>query len=238
VSLRHKEDFDKWFRSVGGDPWGYQSEFVQDRLKASAGFITRNLGAAFSGSFIEIGAFNGEFSLLLRELFPSCQLVINDISEVALNAARARLHNAKNVTFLLDDALTLRLPPHCENTKSVLLLLECLYYLPAPEREPTLHHLVAEMRTPDIFFSAPITGDPYFREPELLWLFAHAGYRMRDVRVLNYLDAFYGKMALLPRAGRPILRWAANRIPRYRRRYGRQVIYYFAPQRREAPAQR
>ena len=59
--IRTKEEFDEWFNANNGDPWGYQSKSVKERLFKTFTLISATLSKHFSGNIIELGAFTGDF---------------------------------------------------------------------------------------------------------------------------------------------------------------------------------
>src|SRR5690242_11771703 len=99
---RTENDFQEWFSKLG-DPWGCDKPAVQQRYKNSLRFIKKHLGN-FSGIFVELGAFDGRFSAQLHKEFPEARLVINDISEYALQLAKVRVPQG---TFIKGDLLNL-----------------------------------------------------------------------------------------------------------------------------------
>jgi hypothetical protein len=241
--MRTKEEFDTWFAESGGDPWGYSEEFVRARLRSSIEFVKKHLGGDFAGDLVEVGAFNGDFTVLLQDEFPACRILVNDISEVALAAARSKLQTRSNITFLRCDVIDFRLPAGCFNGPFAVMLFECLYYLPVRERETALERLISELRGPTIFVSGPITGEPYFRDADLVAMLARLGYRLTAAKAFNHLPSFADFKAKIYRVVRPFLRergqvgriadsisgWAVDRLPYYRQKFGRQVGYCFVP---------
>ncbi len=83
---RTQDDFNTWF-ATQGDPWNYRGGTVRKRLKRSLNFITRHVTGKFSGHFLEMGVYDGSFSLLLLERFPQARLTMNDISNIAMERA-------------------------------------------------------------------------------------------------------------------------------------------------------
>lgn len=127
MSITNKESLEELFRSRGPDPWG-SGEYVQQRLRASLNFVANHVNKNFAGEFVDVGAFNGAFSLLLKSQFPRCKILVNDITEVALQQARATLKCLPDITFVEAD-LTELSPPSPASGPRILLLLECLYYI-------------------------------------------------------------------------------------------------------------
>jgi hypothetical protein len=192
---RTPQDFDDWFRKAGGDPWGYGSAFVQDRLDASLRFIGRHVNPNFSGTFIEIGAFNGEFTKRIAAKFPDALISASDISPMAVEMARTAVNGFQNVRLGCADMATFELPAGVVQPVN-LLLLDCIYYLPEAERGPALEHLTRVIGPSDVFVSCPITGDPYPTERNLLRQFKKLRYRCAGAEVLNYQPSHNSLMGL------------------------------------------
>lgn len=225
---RTKEEFDKWFRDSGGDPWGYDGSFVRERLKSSLDFIKRHVPSSFSGLFVEIGAFNGDFTCMLANEFPASRILANDISEVALDQAQEKAGHFINVEFDLSDLASFRLRHGHDADQIVLVVMEALYYLPHGERSAALSRLLAELRSPLTFISGPIQGANYFNERRLTDMMKDNKFRCADISVLNYTDAFRDKLDHTSlRLGRALMLRRLNLDPGYRGKYGRQVIYCY-----------
>ncbi|HZV20515.1 MAG TPA: class I SAM-dependent methyltransferase [Hyphomicrobiales bacterium] len=218
---RTQEEFDKWF-SEAGDPWHYDGAFVIDRLRNSLSFIQRYIAPGFEGAFVEIGAFNGAFSSLLAEAFPTSLIIANDISEVAIQQARQATAKHRNILFDRSDMASFRTPEAVHGRERVLLLMESLYYLHHEERADAIRHLLATVRPTMAFVSGPIQGDRYFTENELIKQFEINEFFCSGISVLNTSDEFRS----LPQSQQDpkSLKKAA-----VRRKYGRQVMYRFCP---------
>lgn len=227
--------------------WDYESPFVKDRLDKSIQFIRRFVPPDFSGSFFEPGAFNGQFTYLLAGSFASATIHASDISEDSIASARANVGHP-NVQFSCADIASLQ-PPRGSPEPRILLLLECIYYMPEPERREALKHLVTVLDRPDVFISFPITGGKYPTEQWIMKQMRRLRYRRDGLLVLNYSDEFRRKVEtqlyetvtkilperyLIHRNNICIslqdffikgLHWSAH----HRRKYARQVIYRFVP---------
>jgi hypothetical protein len=217
---RTPQDFDEWFRKSGGDPWGYGSDFVQDRLDSCLRFIVRHVSLNFSGSFIELGAFNGEFTKRIAAKFPNALVAASDISPIAVEMARTVVNGFQNVRLDCADMATFELPAGVVQPIK-LLLLDCIYYMPEAERGPAIEHLMRVVGQSDIFVSCPITGDPYPTEGNLMRLFRKLSYRCAGTEVLNYKPS---DKPLVNRLGPKL-----SSIAFVRRHTAHQVIYRFAP---------
>src|SRR5262249_2248169 len=200
----------------GGDPWGYGGAFVQNRLDASLDFILRHVGRDFSGTFIELGAFKGDFTKRIAVRFPDAVVYASDISPLAVHMMGAVVKNLPNVRLSCEDIATFDLPTEVRKPVK-LLLLECLYYLPEAERAPAIERLAQVSHGADFFLSCPITGDPYPTEPGLLHQFKGMNYQCVGMEVLNYRpqpDAIGRMLGAISAAAA-------------RRRTAHQVIYRF-----------
>jgi SAM-dependent methyltransferase len=222
MALRTSQDFDEWFRKSGGDPWGYGGAFVQDRLDASLRFIARHVGPNFSGTFLELGAFNGDFTKRIAAKFPTALIAASDISPVAVEMARAALKDMQNVRLDCADLATFELTAEIVQPVK-LLLLECIYYLPEGERGPAIERLVRVTGRPDVFVSCPITGGSYPTERWLMGRFRKLRYQCADAEALNYQPRW---QPLVHRIGRNLAS-----ITVIRRHTARQVVYRFVPRR-------
>jgi hypothetical protein len=216
---RTPQDFDEWFRRSGGDPWGYESSFVQARLDVSLGFISRHVDPDFGGTFIELGAFNGDFTRRIAARFPGALIVASDISPLAVEKMRTAVGHLGNVRLRCADIATFDFPTEVRRPVKVLLL-ECLYYLPKPERDPAVERLARITERADIFLSCPITGDPYPTERGLMRLFRDLSYRCSGAEALNHLPEYSSLVSKK-------WTWPLLSIPAVRRRTARQVIYRF-----------
>lgn len=220
---RTSQDFDAWFEQHGGDPWGYDNPVIAKRLLDSVGFIGKHVLPLKDMSFVEFGAFDGRFTELLHRMYPHAQLYVNDISGAALERARQRLgKDAIGVTFFSGDLLNTELPV-IKGASPVLLLLECLYYLPPGERRLAIRRLRTAFPESRILISAPITGGKYFTEDQLIALFQDEGCFLRDFRPLTLARGFpFTRRALL----------LLTRFSSHLRSYcANQVIYLFEPNR-------
>jgi SAM-dependent methyltransferase len=214
MPLRTAEQFDAWFVASRGDPWDSGSPFVRDRLTASLSFICRRVAADFRGTFLELGAFNGQFTELLAQSFPKAIVAASDISQVALNISLSRVGKLTNVFLHQADMADYELPPSAQ-PPFVVLLLECIYYLPPEEHVSALTRLISLTDGADVYLSTPITGEPYPSEEELMRKMSRVGYACRDALVLNNR---HFAARLLPRTA----------INLCRSRLARQVIYRFS----------
>jgi SAM-dependent methyltransferase len=167
-----KERFEEWYAESGGDPWGCDQPIILDRLDNSLGFIQQFVGADFAGTFVELGAFDGRFTVKLAAAFPASHVIANDISEMAVNKARERAARFRNVTFNTSDLSALHLPVGAATAPVILLMMEMLYYLPHDQRGKAFTRLLSNV--PDIthvFISGPIQGDDYLNEKWLREVF-------------------------------------------------------------------
>lgn len=217
-SPRSREDFNNWYNKFNGDPWGYQHSSVKRRLTSSINFLKKHIPIDYQGSFIELGAFNGDFSYLLASNFKNSTIVVNDISDIALKQAKEKTKIFKNIVYNQNDLAGFQKP---ENLKYplTLLLLECLYYLKNSERETALNNLINELNLPDVYFSAPIIGSKYFVEEEILTMFSEHNYQLVDYKILN-LKSFSFLRLLIP---------MFNGSKLLRNILSNQVIYFFKP---------
>lgn len=221
---RTSADFNEWFK--GGGPWNYRDVRVQRRLRHTARFLQRHLGEGFSGNFLEAGAYDGSFTCLLGALFPAARIVVNDISDVAIGRARTAVSclpgPVASMDFVVKDLLLLT---HADFTvgffhrekPTVILLLECLYYLKEDEREEALTNLFSLFPQAPLAISTPIIGGVYFTEAGLMALLQRHGYEVRALKTMN-----------LRRGDRvPGMRLLSDRMTGIRRLLANQVLYYF-----------
>jgi hypothetical protein len=208
--ISRRESLEALFASKGPDPWGYQADSIQERLRDSVAFIAAHVPKNFVGQFIEIGAFNGSFTKLLRRKFPLAAICVNDITPVALDQAREALRECQGIDFIDSDLTDLN--PERTNTGErdvVLLLLERLYYMSVPEREEAIAKLTTVYPHSSIAISGPITGPPYFTEGWLVSTFARSGYILIDQRRVSpsnqVIYLFRHQKAAAPKA-----RWWAS----------------------------
>ena len=187
-----KEEFDKWYSESGsGDPWGCDAPHMISRYEASLEFMRQYVPLDFNGVFAEMGAFRGDFTARLSASYPFSHIIANDISSVAIESARERLHAARHVRFDLSDMATFSLPAELRNKPVILLLLESLYYLPKPEQENAIKHLLSEMpNAKTVFVSGPLTDRDYFEEKILRRRFVENGLRCVSAKTLNTNDRF------------------------------------------------
>ncbi len=216
---RTREDFNKWYSENNDDPWGYKNYKIQSRLNESLDFILNYLPQDFSGNIIEIGAFRGDFSILLCNKYKNAKIYINDISDIALKYAKEKTSSFNNVSYFMKDLLKISIDDIDDNSKdTVLILLECIYYLSNEEREIALKNLRRSFPNASIFISAPMSGGVYFLEYQFLYMMKNCGYRLNGIKVLNLK-----KLSFL----RTILKPVANRSKKVREKVARQVIFYF-----------
>lgn len=224
---RTKEDFDSWF-TAKGDPWDYRGRFVRNRLRRTLAFVRRFIQPDFSGHFLEVGAYDGSFTVLLAGAFPRAGLTVNDISAVAMERVKSAVDEmvvGREMSFLVKDFLEITEQdfgtiPFSGST--VILLLECLYYLGSEERKKALENLSALFPDASLFVSGPLGGPPYFNEPELLEALTGLGYRLEALEVLNFRRC---------RSLEKPLRIIARYFPMLRELLANQVLYFL----RKAP---
>lgn len=218
MTPRTKEEFDAWFADNGGDPWGYQGKSIQTRLCASLKFILSH-GKNYSGTFLELGAFDGSFTKYLASSFPEAKIIAVDISEGAINKNREINGNNPNVTFICCDMLSFDYASVANSPETIVLLMESLYYLSEQERFEVVS-TISEVINKNIFIyiSCPITGGKYFSEESLLSLMKRVGYKLYSFSVLN----LRGRFTLSK-----IIQWLANHNGKLRGRFANQVIYKF-----------
>ena len=218
---RSQEDFDRWFRQSGGDPWGYENEYIKERLRASLAFIRSKVGGDYRGTFLEFGAFDGSFTRLLATAFPDAHIVANDISGIAVEKMKAALAGNPRVEIVESDmvAMTSREAVPSEHG-IVVLLLECLYYLPADEQLHFLSRLREQYPRMTLFLSAPMQGDQYYDEKKLDRLLREAGLSIRSRRILTF-----SKVPPLHRITGRLMNFSSY----FRNRYASQVIHLVMP---------
>ncbi len=221
---RTAEEFNAWFHRSGGDPWNYSSPSTRARLKASCDFLCHTISREFEGTIVELGAFDGSFSVLLRDAFPLADIHVIDISAMAIEKAQRKIGPCERVRYYVQDFLEipcvrLRIP---QNHQVVILMLECLYYLKGSEREECVETIRREFPKSPVVISTPVTGGDYFTEAGLLRLFGKANYALRDHKLLNL------------RLRIPLVAWVlgilAQRSPFLRSIVANQVIFAFAPE--------
>jgi hypothetical protein len=225
VLRRNEKDFDEWFKAAGGDPWGYHKRAVRNRLHASLAFLQQcGISPDFAGTFVEPGAFDGSFTELLAARYPASRILASDISGVAVDKAAEKLRGRQNVALAKCDLLNLRNPGPAGGAPepTIVLLLECLYYLPEQERAPALANVAAQFPGAGLFVSAPIIGNQYFTEQGLLALCEASGYRPRASKVLNLRSRVFNHI--------PGMRTLCQVSPLARTRLANQVIYALAAQ--------
>jgi hypothetical protein len=205
-----------------GDPWGYDQPFVQDKHKQSIEFVCTQISPAFDGIFVELGAYNGEFTKRLCACYPTTQIICSDLSDVAIDLARKKLADSRMVSFQQADIRDFMLPAQHRGRSCVLFLMDCFYALDRSERHAAMRRLVTELYRPQIIFSTPMTGPeggamPHFDEAELFGLFQWCRYRRSAFRILNFHPNYTAAI------NHRRLRFD----PWYRRKVQRDVIYHF-----------
>jgi hypothetical protein len=230
AQLRSKEDFDYFITSRDGDPWHMDGNNVEvARFESSIAFISKYMPKTFSGTFVEGGCFNGDFTKRLLNTFPNGHVIANDISSAAIQKTKDRLGAQPRVTFSNEEMGVLRMSnsptPYC------LVLLESLYYMHPHERDLALEHLVRELDKPKIFISGPIHGTsvfgvPYLREAELIDTLGRLGYKNCGVQPLNFVAGFR-----IPDTWWKAMRtkWQLRHDRKFREKWAHQIIYYFQP---------
>src|ERR1700684_2543254 len=130
MPFRTAEQFDAWFRrSPNGDPWGYDTVITQRRLDDSILFVARHVGAEFGGTFIELGAFKGDFTRRLATAFPKALIQASDFAPAAVAMARTAVAAYPNVRLSCADMTAIEKPSDIA-LPVVVLLLEFFYFLP------------------------------------------------------------------------------------------------------------
>lgn len=221
---RTAEEFDQWFHQSGGDPWNYSSTSIQARLKASRDFLCCALRNDFEGTILELGAFDGSFTVLIRGAFPLADICVIDISTIAIEKAQRKVGHCQSVRYYVQDLLetTRERLRVVQDHEVVILMLECLYYLKEPERAECIEIFRREFPKSLVVISVPVTGGHYFTEASLLQLFRNAKYTLRDFKILNLKRRI------------PIVGWfleyLAQHISPLRSILANQVIFVFAPE--------
>ena len=188
TKARTKEEFDNWFKSSNGDPWHYDQNMVKDRIARSIAFIQLNTVQSFKGTIIEFGAFNGDFTIPLANYFYNAKIIANDISSLAVQKIRQKSKELTNVTIFECDMLDYFSRHHSngENNESIILLLECLYYLNNEEQYDFLKKINNSIKTPVIYFSAPFSDQQsYYEENNLLGIFRDMGFEPKKFEIIS-----------------------------------------------------
>jgi SAM-dependent methyltransferase len=183
--VRTSEEFDKWYIENNGDPWGYESKGIISRLDKTFKHVSKTLKQDYTGTIIELGAFNGAFTKYLANHYKNAQIICNDISEEAINQAKAKLEYCNNIDFIVCDMLSISKILANKVTDNVFLLLESIYYLPCEEREYVIQKIY-NLNPKYIFLSAPIYGGgKHYMENEIIDLLKYKNYKLHSVKVLN-----------------------------------------------------
>lgn len=192
VSRPTKEEQDRYFRETVLDPWGANTPWVLDRQSNSLRFIQKFVETDFCGTFVEIGAFDGAFTRKIAGAFPSCRIIASDISRVAWENAALTTPLPASVTFDWSDIINFQLPAGFAESQSILLLMECLYYLPPDEQAAALKQLLERIpNATTIFISGPVAGgEQYFDEGRLREILEPNGMKFVDAHALNTKGAF------------------------------------------------
>ncbi len=223
IKPRTKEEFDNWYKNTHGDPWNYNSKSVKSRLFNSLKFISKYIPSSFDGNIIEFGSFKGDFTILLAQKFKQSKIYANDISEFALTEAQKKTYEFTNICFIQSDLKNFDNSKIINNTnETILLLLECLYYLKKEERFKAIKNLKDNFPYAPIFLSAPIIGKDYFTEDELINLFKKLNYKLISFNVLNLSRFSFLRIILLP---------FINKSKFLRGIFANQTIFYFEPER-------
>ena len=221
--MRTKQDFDKWFSDNNGDPWNYKSYEVVERLSTTMFFLKKKIEKK-QYTFIEFGAYNGDFTRHLLNNFEDSSIYVNDISEVAIDQAKKNIGNDPRVKYIVSDMLEFDAGAVVENgTEKIILLIECLYYITEPERALFIERNKKNFPNCKLFISCVITGGKYFTEPDLLSLLKKNDYKLKGIKTLNFRRSFNFEIL------RRMISFASNYISPLRRHYAKQVIYYFEP---------
>ncbi|GAB6283447.1 MAG: hypothetical protein STSR0008_22140 [Ignavibacterium sp.] len=220
---RTKEEFDNWYIESNGDPWDYKSKSVQSRILKSLKFIAKYIPISFEGNIIELGSFKGDFTILLAQNFKHSKIYANDISEFALNESKKRTSKFTNIYFIQSDLKNFNNSKIGNNAnETILLLLECIYYLKNEERFEAIKNLNDNFPYAPIFLSAPIIGKDYFTEDELINLFKKLNYKLISFEVLNLSRFSFLRIMMLP---------FINKSKILRKIFANQTIFYFQPER-------
>jgi hypothetical protein len=137
--------------------------------------------------FIEVGAFNGDFSRRLAAAFPRAAITASDLVKVAWENAAANEPFPPSVVFDWCDMFDYRLPMSFDQKPAILLLLECIYYMPIADREEAIAGLLRRFpKVRLVFVSGPMGGtDDYLTEEWLIRRFKKERARLVGVRQLN-----------------------------------------------------
>lgn len=190
---RTKSELETWYKKYPNlDPWNYNRfSHGLPRFEISMLFIAKHVGEIFNGTFLEIGAFQGNFTILLASAFPSATIVCNDISELALAKAKERCKEFSNIHYHCGDLLHISHDnfPH-KDEKVFILMMECLYYLEFDERIDAVENIKRQFPSAGIIISTPIIGGNYFTELNLLSLFKEKGYSLKDFTICTTRSIF------------------------------------------------
>ncbi len=198
--MRTKLEFNEWFKSSNGDPWGYESNVVKLRFNKSINFIKKFVDN--SDLILECGCFKGQFTRILATSLPRNNIQAFDISTYAITIAKKESHYS-NVTYFDADILDLD-PLWCkhsnfEGQNCCVIMMEVLYYLDSDERQLCLDILANKFFNSKIIISAPVVGDKYFSEPEIKsWFKSHSFLACESVslkRNLFFLNNFILKLS-------------------------------------------
>jgi SAM-dependent methyltransferase len=174
--MRSAEDFDQFYAKV--DPWGLNAARFRDRA------LRRAISKYVQGrSVLELGCGEGH---LTQALFSTTTSVLGvDLSAIAI--ARAKKRGLENAQFLVGDILSIPFEGY-----DVLTAIECLYYLSPDEQSFVLERISNAHRGKIFILSAPIIGERYFTDGDILAKFSKCG--MNLIEAVN-LTIYWNTLA-------------------------------------------
>ncbi len=245
---RTAEEWADYYRRRSTNPWRCQSTEGRTRFRETLRLIHRHHPPEKAVSLVEFGCYRGEFTALLAASYPHCTIYACDITEVIIAEARRATADCPNVVLTVADMFNYDLSslPRSSGANAILLL-ECLYYLKPDELPRLARRLRAQAPRDLLFVSVPIVGPPFFTEDSLFSHFLPAGYRCRDLVVVNSrwtrakfpwslpwrvgqrLAQLLPPARLVGEGGRRVFCGLARRNRWLRTHFGNHVVYVFEP---------
>ncbi len=221
---RTAEEFNLLYEQTNGDPWGYESRYVTDRLDASLEFVSKYLPNAQPLQFIEFGPFDGSFTRRILGHFENAKVLAVEISDHAVAKVRKNLQGKDQGRALVVQGDLVSFDLNSVTAKPgpvVILALECIYYVSPEERARVIANWTCHYPDAFIFISGPINQDRYLDESWLIEQFGVRGWSLVESKVLTVRH-----VPILGRLRRTSL-MLANVLGSFKRRFANQSIFVF-----------
>lgn len=180
IFIKKRSFFENLFSSKE-DPWWFSWRATQQYryhtyLTMLQPFLRQKKGIAF-----DIGCAQGDFTFQLYKLNAFSKVIGADISQIAVNRANKRFKNYDNISFIRK---TLPSIPFPQESVSLILMLEVIYYITHKERVLALKNAYNALEKDGLLFLSTNLGENYFTQSEFETLITSASFKIESTHLV------------------------------------------------------